>query len=223
MNKNQKISFFFTLAILLALFYVFFGDRVNLPDLTNFIPKSETAPKEVKTTKRNKKPVDSNVGKPMDSYNGVNVFYNGGVSSVYGRNSTKDGYNLGLKYQCVEFVKRYYYERFGHKMPNSYGHAKEFFNPILSDGQFNTDRGLTQYSNPSYTRPTAESLLVYGPTQYNSFGHVAIVTKVGSNTVECISQNMGKGNGTRRTYALNQTADGRWHISDKYIKGWLSN
>jgi hypothetical protein len=67
------------------------------------------------------------VGNVIDRFNDVEVFYNGGVNQVVGRNLTADGYNLGLKYQCVEFVKRYYYQRFNHKMSDSYGHAKKLF------------------------------------------------------------------------------------------------
>src|SRR5690625_3985796 len=60
------------------------------------------------------------------SLNGVYVYYNGSTNTVVDRNTSLDGYNLGLEYQCVEFVKRYYYERLDHTMPNSYGHAKDF-------------------------------------------------------------------------------------------------
>lgn len=59
---------------------------------------------------------DFSVGQQIDSLNGVYVYYNGGVENVTGRNITEDGYNLGLKYQCVEFVKRYYYEYLNHKI-----------------------------------------------------------------------------------------------------------
>lgn len=59
------------------------------------------------------------IGQKVDSLNGVYAFYNGEVNHVLERNITTDGYNLGLKYQCVEFVKRYYYEYLGHKMPDS--------------------------------------------------------------------------------------------------------
>ncbi|MCR5077115.1 MAG: CHAP domain-containing protein, partial [Prevotella sp.] len=47
-------------------------------------------------------------GVAVDSLDGVYVYYNGGVSQSSGRN-TIDGYNVGIRYQCVEFVKRYYY------------------------------------------------------------------------------------------------------------------
>ena len=44
------------------------------------------------------------VGQKLDSLNGVYVFYNGGVAHTGERNLGADGYNIGLKYQCVEFV-----------------------------------------------------------------------------------------------------------------------
>lgn len=50
----------------------------------------------------------------------------------------RDGYNVGLRYQCVEFVKRYYsLEHYAHRMPNSYGHAKDLFDPRVEDGAMN--------------------------------------------------------------------------------------
>lgn len=38
------------------------------------------------------------IGDILDSYNGVNVYYNGGVSNFEGRNLFEDGYNIGMKY-----------------------------------------------------------------------------------------------------------------------------
>jgi hypothetical protein len=171
---------------------------------------------------KNSKNVKSGVktGVVLDEFKGVKVYENGTVLNVEGRNTTSDGYNLGLKYQCVEFVKRYYYEVFNHKMPNSYGHAREFYNANLSDGSFNTDRGLMQFKNGSNSRPAVSDLLVYGPASFNKFGHVAIVTKVTNEAVECIAQNLGHGNGTRRTYPLTHE-NGKYQIGEPYILGWL--
>jgi hypothetical protein len=92
------------------------------------------------------------VGEPIDSLNHVLVYYNGDYNTIEGRN-TVNGYNVGLKYQCVEFVKRYYLEHYNHKMPNSYGNAKDLFNSTLNDGSYNVERDLTQYSNVSQTNP----------------------------------------------------------------------
>ncbi|HEY8366311.1 MAG TPA: CHAP domain-containing protein, partial [Bacteroidia bacterium] len=101
------------------------------------------------------------IGQPIDSLNSVIVYYNGPVSNVVERNVAPDGYNLGLKYQCVEFVKRYYYQHFKHKMPDSYGHAKDFFDPKVKDGELNKRRNLIQYTNSSKSKPKVGDLLVF--------------------------------------------------------------
>lgn len=131
------------------------------------------------------------IGQEIDHLNDVAVYYNAEVGNVKGRNTTADGYNLGLMYQCVEFVKRYYYEHLNHKMPNSYGHAKDLFNQNLSDGQKSTRRNLTQYTNPSRSKPKVNDLLVYRGTAFNQYGHVAIVSEVTENNIEVIQQNPG--------------------------------
>ena len=125
-----------------------------------------------------------NVGDVLDSFNNVSVYYNGAVSNIEERNTTEDGYNLGLKYQCVEFVKRYYWEHLDHKMPNSFGHAKDFYNPQVKDGQINKDRNLRQFINLSKSKPQIYDLVIYDGTSFNKFGHVSIISAVSSNTVE---------------------------------------
>ena len=165
---------------------------------------------------------DFSVGQQIDSLNGVYVYYNGGVDNVTGRNTTADGYNLGLKYQCVEFVKRYYYEHLKHKMPNSYGHAKDFFDNTLKDGQKNKKRGLNQYANPSDTKPKVDDLLIFDGSKFNKYGHVAIVSKVTENEIEIIQQNPGPYSKSREFFALDNK-DGKWEIKNKRIMGWLGN
>ena len=160
------------------------------------------------------------IGQEIDQLNGVHVYYNGGVGTVTGRNTTSDGYNLGLKYQCVEFVKRYYYEHLNHKMPNSYGHAKDFFNKSLKDGQFNKQRNLTQFTNPSQTKPKVNDLLIYKPTLFNKFGHVAIVSKVSDKEIEIIQQNPGPIGSSREKFKLKKEK-GVWSIKNSRILGWL--
>lgn len=160
------------------------------------------------------------VGEPLDSFNNVTVFYNGAVNHVEKRNVTKDGYNLGLEFQCVEFVKRYYYEYLHHKMPDSYGHAKDFFNPKVKDGKRNAQRNLIQYTNKSISKPKTNDIIVFEGSWYNRFGHVAIVTEVSENTVSIIQQNAGPFSNTRVSYDLIQE-NNRWKILDDEIAGWL--
>jgi len=160
------------------------------------------------------------IGQPVDSLNGVIVYYNGDIDNVSGRNTTTDNYNLGLKYQCVEFVKRYYYQHLHHKMPNSFGHAKDFFDPDVKDGELNAKRGLIQYSNPSISKPKADDLVVMSGTNFNKYGHVAIISKVMENEIEIIQQNPGPSANSRVTYKIVYT-EGKWKIENDRILGWL--
>lgn len=155
-------------------------------------------------------------GAPLDSLHGVIVYHNGSMSNVSGRNVV-DGYNVGLRYQCVEFVKRYYLEHYGHRMPNSYGHAKDLFNPAVKDGELNSDRGLRQYTNPSAEAPEVGDLVVFDGWRGNPYGHVAIVSAVEHGEVEVVQQNTGS---TRATYDLD-LVDGRWRVDERRILGWL--
>ncbi len=157
-------------------------------------------------------------GSPIDSLNGVIVYYNGSIGNVSGRNVTKDGYNLGLKHQCVEFVKRYYYEHLNHKMPNSYGHAKDFFNSAIADGKTNPDRGLIQYANNSSSKPKVNDLVVFDGNPFNKYGHVAIISKVNTSSVEIIQQNVGMS--SRATIDL-KNKNGKWRLERSDILGWL--
>lgn len=163
---------------------------------------------------------DFSVGQKIDSLNGVYVYYNGSVDHVSGRNKTADGYNLGLKYQCVEFVKRYYYEYLKHKMPNGYGNAKDFFDKTLHDGQKSKKRDLYQYTNPSNTKPKISDLLIFNGTTYNKYGHVAIISNVTEKEIEIIQQNPGPFSKSRVTFALDNK-NGKWKINNKRILGWL--
>ncbi|WP_299554284.1 CHAP domain-containing protein [Seonamhaeicola sp.] len=160
------------------------------------------------------------VGQEVDNLNGVPVYFNGNIGNVDGRNLTKDGYNLGLKYQCVEFVKRYYYQELNHKMPNSYGHAKDFFNPNVNDGNINKQRRLIQYTNPSKSKPKINDLVVYSGTVMNKYGHVSIISQVTEEEIEIIQQNPGPFGNSRAKYDLVKEK-GKWQIKNDRILGWL--
>ena len=163
---------------------------------------------------------DYKVGQPLDSLNGVKVYYNGGVDHVLERNVTKDNYNLGLKYQCVEFVKRYYYEHLNHKMPDAYGHAKDFFDPKVKDGQLNSQRNLIQYTNPGKSKPQVGDLVIFSGSVLNRFGHVAIISKVSEDEVEIIQQNPGPFSSSREIFSL-ETQNRNYKIDNKRLLGWL--
>lgn len=160
----------------------------------------------------------SEIGKPIDSFNGVSVYYNGPVEHVEGRHVSSTGYNFGLKWQCVEFVKRYYYQHYHHEFPYTYGHAQDFFDHSLRDIGFNKKRGLYQYRNTRKYPPATGDLVVFKGSEKNPYGHVAIISHVGKDFVEVVQQNCKLR--TRRQIPYHIYKDIHT-IADAYVLGWL--
>ena len=158
-------------------------------------------------------------GEILDSFNGVHVFYNGSdFRKTTGRNITETGYNLGLKFQCVEYVKRYYYEVFNHEMPDSYGHAKDFFDKNLNDVELNEDRGLMQFRNIRNEKPKVHDIIIYDGMKENPFGHMGIISEVTTDSIEFIQQNFGTK--TRQKLKLVEFK-GIYTVADYNVLGWL--
>ena len=157
------------------------------------------------------------VGKVIDSYRGVQVYDNGLLYfRSYGKHYGPDGYYYGQKWQCVEFIKRFYYDAKRHKMPDGMGHAKSFFDTSLSDGGLNSRRGLIQYRNGSTHGPQPDDLVVFTDTKY---GHVAIVTHVAPDSLEIVQQNILAG--PRRRLSL-VVSNGQYFVTSPRVPaGWL--
>src|SRR4029077_17434377 len=106
--------------------------------------------------------------------------------------------------------------RFRHEMPEPRGNAKDFFDPALADGTLNPQRGLVQYRNGSPGAPRAEDILVLGPGTLNPWGHVAIVAKVDTATLEVVQQTPGPFVASRRSFALLKSPRG-WTIDNARV------
>jgi hypothetical protein len=159
-------------------------------------------------------------GDVLDSLDGVTVHYNGGIRDQWGRSTAPDGYPLGVRYQCVEFVKRYYHQHLGHAMPGPWGDAVDFFEPGLPDGGWNRRRGLLQLTNPSRTPPEHGDLLVFAGHPGNPHGHVAIVSRVEAGRVELVQQNAGVHGASRAVLPLVRGPAG-YRIANARVLGWL--
>ena len=79
-----------------------------LPLAATVVPE-EKPKKEIKKKKPFKKKYKFAIGQQIDQLNGIPVYFNGETLHSQGRNKSADGYNYSLKWQCVEFIKRYYY------------------------------------------------------------------------------------------------------------------
>lgn len=157
------------------------------------------------------------VGEVTDEIRGVRVYNNGPVyPESHGKHYTPDSsYYFGKKWQCVEFIKRYYFLVLHHKMPDGFGHAKDFFDPAIPQGALNKKRGLLQYHNGGNDRPRPDDILVFG----GRYGHVAIVTRVEEEELEVIQQNIFM---RPREYFKIVQKDGKYTVGEgKKPLGWL--
>ena len=154
-------------------------------------------------------------GQVIDHLNKVPIFYNGNGLGGDGRHTSDDGYNYGLKWQCVEFVKRYYYDYLHHPMPNTYGHAKHFYHPDVVDGGMNLQRNLRQFSNGGVYKPQVNDILVFEGREY---GHVAIISRVLNDEIEITQQNVGR---SSRHQIKMLHKKGRYYLMNRSILGWL--
>ena len=129
-------------------------------------------------------------GDSLGSFNGIIAYYNsGGINSCDGsRHYSKDNYSYGLKWQCVEYVRRYYKDYFSHEM-NRYGNASDYFRSNIPSGSINPERNLLQYHNGD-KKPKKHDLIVF-QEMAGGLGHVSIVTNVTDTTVLTIAQNVG--------------------------------
>lgn len=225
MNSAKFKAYIITIILFGGIAYMLFGSELPKLSELNFFHKFSLRKEDGSSATRKKtntynKTANAKTGQVLDTYKGVNVFYNGSVGNVFGRNVTDDGYNLGLKYQCVEFAKRFYYEAYNHKMADSYGHAKDFFNTSLSSGSYNKARGMYQFNNKTFEKPKVDDLCIIGPSSGNSFGHLFIITQVTSNSVEFVQQNGGSRNPSRGEYKL-VNEDGLWNLRAPNLLGWL--
>lgn len=157
------------------------------------------------------------VGRVIGEYKGAQVHENGNIFyRSHGKNFAEDGYYYGQKWQCTEFVKRFYHVAKAHKMPDVWGHAKDYFDPAVPHGEMNVRRNMLQFRNGGNEAPRPDDLLVFTGTKY---GHVAIVSDIKEDKVVIVQQNIfGR---PKDIYRLKVT-DGNYFIDHPRIPaGWL--
>ncbi|MEM1158045.1 MAG: CHAP domain-containing protein [Verrucomicrobiota bacterium] len=163
--------------------------------------------------------VQPEIGQVLDSWRGVPVRYNGTPYwRSIGKHSAESGYYYGKQWQCVEFIKRFYYDALGHEMPEVMGHAESFFDPELPHAALNPDRNLIQYQNGGREPPQLDDLIVW---QQDIYGHVAIVSKVMPDEIEVVQQNVIAG--TRQRLKLHKNLQGNYRVGPESGQpaGWL--
>ncbi|WP_189073187.1 CHAP domain-containing protein [Deinococcus sedimenti] len=149
-------------------------------------------------------------------------------SAAGDRNYSKDGsnYEYGLKWQCVEFVRRYYYDRLGVRFAPRSGDAKDYFDNNTPNGGVNSQRRLRQFKIGSTEKPQYQDLIIFGRNPFSSVGHVAIVSSSSDENFTIAQQNVGV-KFTDTIGLVHKLVDGKkiYKISQSHrslnIMGWL--
>lgn len=156
-------------------------------------------------------------GEIITTYRTIPVYSNGDNYTLsYGKHHSANGYYYGQKWQCVEFVKRFYHDAYNHQMPSAWGHAMGYYDPTVLHGKLNKQRGMFQFKNGGATSPQPDDLLVF---DFAPYGHVSVISAVRENEIEVVQQNIaGK---PRQIYSLDKK-DGLFTIISKNKPiGWL--
>lgn len=129
-------------------------------------------------------------GKVLGSYNGT-IIYSNGNTSIWNKPYNKanaGGYNTGIKWQCVEFVNRYYFEHYNMKIRIEGKHANQYYSTA-------NQRGLVAYPNGGSEPPKVGDIICFGggpkDKDGNQFGHVALITEVSGSKIRVAQQNVG--------------------------------
>jgi surface antigen len=155
------------------------------------------------------------------SLDGVPGYYNGSTESeTWGSHFSVDGYYYGEKWQCVEYVRRYYRDALKHDILKK-GNAETWFTSGLEDGATTFDsliqyayagRGTRREDDDGFSvQPKKGDILVL---QTGTYGHVAIVSEASDTMVKIAQQNVHD-DGFVSEVAMKETATGKWRFSER--------
>jgi len=164
-------------------------------------------------------------GAYLGSYNGVAVYSNGAsVGYTSGLNNVS-GYSTGYKWQCVEYVNRFYWQKYGKKIAG--GNAGEYFGKAAG-------KGLKACANGGSAQPQEGNILC---SNGGGSGHVGIISRVpritgaGNYTIDVVQQNWTPKSAvgdytTRHTLTVTKKSGQYYYTVSTFgsgypIQGWL--
>jgi hypothetical protein len=132
---------------------------------------------------------------------------------------------MGLKWQCVEYARRWTYIRKSSVFPSIPGAADiwnelKYVERVSDKAQF----PLKHHPNGSPKLPINETYLIYQVQKDMPFGHVAVIVDVLPNAIRVAEQNFNfyywRRNYARQIPLVYQ--DGLYYIKDEYeVYGWI--
>ncbi|HEY5534901.1 MAG TPA: CHAP domain-containing protein [Ignavibacteria bacterium] len=151
----------------------------------------------------------------LGTYNGIDVYSNGTVGNQSNLYNYENGTNTGMKWQCVEYVNRYYLLIYNKNIRVPGHNGNEYFPNA-------TQHGLTAYLNNGTTSPAIGDILCFSGGNY---GHVAIVREVGSTYIRVAQQNVLNNSGDVNYQMNMQISNGHYDVTwgGYTCQGWLHN
>jgi hypothetical protein len=155
---------------------------------------------------------------------GVEAYSNCDADCVISDPNTYEGTYTGIKWQCVEFARRWLLNNQG-AVYGDVDVAADIWNEIdhLQRVADDTRVPLESYPNGSEKAPAVGDLLIYS-REYLGTGHVAVVTEVDreAGTLRVAEQNFVNspwpGHYARELALVKR--DGRYWVLDAYLLGW---
>ena len=161
----------------------------------------------------NAEPFGTNLGE----YNGVISYSNGYAGYVSNQSNYYAGQYTGMRWQCVEYCRRYYLQHYDYYLDETVGYAQECFNTWGANAE------IGQHTNGSSTTPPAVGDIICASG--GGTGHVAVVRAVSGNSVTVIQQNFTN-TYSDASYTLTLSQSGGQYtvggFSGNYpVQGWL--
>ena len=155
-------------------------------------------------------------GNVVGTFDNVSAYSNGSVSNVSNEYNYYNSTNTGMKWQCVEYVNRYYLAKFNKNIRVAGHNAIDYFPNAQS-------HGLTAIPNNGSQAPKVGDIVC---SNGGSYGHTAIIREVGSNYVKVIQQNWynnSNDNSVQLTYSNQNGVHSIGNFSASYpVVGWLT-
>ncbi|RNF05728.1 putative trypanothione synthetase [Trypanosoma rangeli] len=130
----------------------------------------------------------------------------------------------GFKYQCVEFARRWLFERKSLVLPDVRWAVHIFDLKEVPDARTARPVRCVAVHNSTKTKPVADALLIYPSADGSPAGHVAAITEVGDNWVRIADQNhrFFKWEGDYAAQLALNHENGVWTILDHTEDGVLN-
>jgi hypothetical protein len=149
--------------------------------------------------------------------NGVVAYSN----SKYAEDSYLYGIYTGIKWECVEYARRYLLMRYGitfHSVNNAY----ELFDMKYFITLENNVIPIQIYPNGSNVSPKKDSLLIWGK-EWQGTGHVAVVIDIHSHFISIAEQNIDKPwISPNISRILPFYSHHSYFIDSPYLLGWIN-